>query len=275
MRSLAVISEKGGTGKTTTVLNVAGELSRLGHRVLVVDADPQGNASMVLLGGEKPTSPTLAHVLGGLAGVRDAIRSTRFERLSLLPGDALLADVALQLAGELGRERRLPLALEEVAGDFDYIVCDSPPTRSVLTINVLNACGEAIVPVDPGLFSLAGLGQLQSVMDDVRRYLDNADMRLLGIVLTRMVRNNVASGVEQQLRAMFGNVVFSSVIPNNVKAEEAHSRGEPVTTYAPASPAAKAYSKLVKEIVNRGNSDDQKDRLGRDRQHSRASERAA
>ena len=143
MRSLAVISEKGGTGKTTTVLNVAGELSRLGHRVLVVDADPQGNASMVLLGGEKPTSPTLAHVLGGLAGVRDAIRSTRFERLSLLPGDALLADVALQLAGELGRERRLRLALEEVAGDFDYIVCDSPAGIETGALMAMHFADEA------------------------------------------------------------------------------------------------------------------------------------
>jgi len=275
MRSIAFISEKGGTGKTTSVLNVAGELARLGQRVLVVDADPQGNASLVLLNGEKPESPTLSHVLGGLSGVREAIRPTRFERLSLLAGGALLADVALQLAGELGRERRLRLALQEISDQFDFILADSPPTRSILTINVLNACGEVVVPVDPGLFSLAGLGQLQAVMDDVRRYLDNSSLRLLGIVLTRMVRNNVAAGVEQQLRAMYPEAVFSSVIPNNVRAEEAHSRGEPVTTYAPKSPAATAYIKLVKEILNRGNSDIEKNGTRRDSLESPATERAA
>ena len=275
MPTLAVISEKGGTGKTTTVLNVAGELARLGQRVLVVDCDPQGNASLVLLQGAKPERPTLAHVLGGLAEIGDAIRPTRFDRLSLLPGEALLSDAALQLASELGREKRLRIALASVAGDFDYIVCDSPPTRSVLTINVLNAANDVIVPVDPGLFSLAGIGQLQSVMEDVRKYLDNPGLRLLGLVLTRIVKNNVAGDVERQLREMFGDVVFASVIPNNVKAEEAHSRGEPVTTYAPKSPAAKAYAALVKEILDRGSNNTAEDRSRRVLNNAATSERAA
>ena len=130
------------------------------------------------------------------------------------------------------------------------------------------------MPVDPGLFSLAGIGQLQSVMEDVRKYLDNPSLRLLGLVLTRMVKNNVAGDVERQLREMFGEAVFASVIPNNVKAEEAHSRGEPVTTYAPKSPAAKAYAALVKEILDRG-SNTAEDRSRRLLNNAAAAERAA
>jgi chromosome partitioning protein len=252
MRRIGFVSEKGGVAKTTTAINVAVGLARRGHRTLLVDVDPQANASLVLTEGRGAAPPTLGAVLLGEAEAADAIRPTAVEGLDLLPADVSLADANLALADQIGRERRLRVALEAVEGGYDFVLLDTSPQRSLLTVNALCYIAEAIVPVDPGLFAVAGLGQLQAAVEDVRRYLDNRALRIAGLVLTRTANNNVSRDVEAQLRGMFGELVHPTAIPTNAKVEEAHSRYQSVLDYAPRSAGAKAYAALVEEIIDHG-----------------------
>ena len=251
-RRIAWLSEKGGVGKTTSAINTAVGLAKLGHRTLVIDSDPQGNSSLVLLGGEPVTVPTLHQVLVDEVDATEAIRPTATPGLDILPADASLADANLELAGELGRERRLRVAMEGVEDAYDFIILDTSPARSLLTVNVMCYVREILVPVDPGLFSLSGLGQLQAAVAEVRRFLDNRALRIAGIVLTRTVRNNVAREVEARIRAQFDELVHPTTIPNATAIEEAHSRFQSVLDYSPRSPGAKAYAALVGEIIANG-----------------------
>ena len=146
-----------------------------------------------------------------------------------------LADANVTLAGEMGRERRLRVAMEGAGGAYDFVLVDTAPTRSLLTTNVLNFVEEVLVPIAPGLFGVLGLGQLQADVSAVRRFLDNKALRIGGIFLTMTEKNNVAKDLEGQLRQLFGGLVFRTKIPRSVKLEEAHSRHESILTYAPKS----------------------------------------
>ncbi|MDB5876331.1 MAG: 4Fe-4S iron sulfur cluster binding s, NifH/frxC family protein [Ramlibacter sp.] len=252
MRRIAMISEKGGTGKTTTAINVAVGLAKAGSRVLVCDLDPQSNASLVFLEGRGAESPTIGAVLLDQADAHDAIRPTSTLGLDILPADVSLADANLALASEVGRERRLRVALEEVRDRYDVVVLDTSPQRSLLTVNALVFAEEVYVPIDPGLFAVAGLGQLQATVDEVRRYLDNRALRIAALILTRCRNDNVGRDVESQLRQMFGELVRRTTVPTNAKIEEAHSRYQSVLDYAPRSAGAKAYAELVLEIIADG-----------------------
>jgi chromosome partitioning protein len=253
MRRIAWLSEKGGAAKTTSAINSAVGLAKLGHKTLLVDLDPQGNASLVMLEGRGAEPPTVAELLLGQAGADEAIRPTGVPDLDIIPADASLADANLALASELGRERRLRVALEEVEDGYDFVVLDTPPTRSLLTINAMTYAHEILVPVDPGLFSLAGLGQLGKAVDEVRRFLDNRAVRIAGILLTRTAGNNVSRDVEARVREAYGPLVFAATIPTSTAIEAAHSRFMSVLDHAPRSPGAKAYTALVGEIVADGN----------------------
>jgi chromosome partitioning protein len=248
VRILAWCSEKGGTGKSTSAINVSYALANAGNRVLVVDLDPQGNTSLVFLQGEPAAPPTIGAVLLGQADADEAIRPTRTMGLDLLPSDASLADANAELVNMIGRETRLRAALEGV--DYDFVVIDTPPTRSLLTVNALVAAAEILIPVEPALFALAGLGQLQQAVDDVRRYLGNAALRIAGVLLTRTRNDNVSRDVEAQLREAFGPLVFEATVPVSVKVEEAHGRFVSVIEYAPRSPGAKAYLAIAEEIAH-------------------------
>jgi chromosome partitioning protein len=250
MRVLAWCSEKGGTGKTSSAVNSAVALAKSGYRVLLVDLDPQANASLVLLEGVPAAAPTVAAVLLGEADAGAALRPTRTPGLELLPAALDLADANLALAGAIGREARLRAALEGLGHDF--AVVDTPPTRSLLVVNALVAAQEVLIPVEPSLFSLAGLGSLQSAIGDVRRYLGNPGLRIAGVVLTRTRNDRVSRDVEAQLRAGFGDLVFKTTVPTSVKVEEAHGRFRSVIDYAPRSPGAAAYMALAGEIIAHG-----------------------
>jgi chromosome partitioning protein len=252
MRSIAWISEKGGTAKTTSAINSAVGLAKRGNRVLLIDTDPQANASLVLLSGQPAEPPTLASVLLGDALAADAVRPTRTPGLDLLPADVSLADASVALANMIGREARLRAALAAVEPSYDFLILDTSPTRSVLTINALTCVAEVLIPVEPGLFSLSGLGQLQAAIEDVRRYLGNHRLRISGIILTRTRNDGVSRDVEAQLRAAFGELVYRTVVPSSVKVEEAHGRFLSVLDYAPRSTGAKAYEALVAEIIAHG-----------------------
>jgi len=250
MRVLAWCSEKGGTAKTTSAINCAVALAKSGRRVLLCDLDPQANASLVLLKGKPATSPTIGAVLLGAADAVEAIRETTTRGLDVLPAALDLADANMALTSAIGRETRLRAALADLA--YDFVVLDTPPTRSLLTVNALVAAGEVLIPVEPSLFSLAGLGALQSAIDDVRRYLDNPGLRIAGILLTRTRNDNVSRDVEGQLREAFGPTVFTATVPTSVKVEEAHGRFQSVIDYSPRSPGARAYLALATEIINGG-----------------------
>lgn len=252
MRSIAWLSEKGGTGKTTSAVNTAVSLAKRGKRVLVIDADPQANASLVFLRGQTPDPPTLYHVLTNTADPGDTIRSTPTPGLDLLPADTLLADANVSLASEMGRERRLRLAMRGVDEAYDFVVIDTSPQRTLININVLNYVAEVYCPVDPGIFSLSGLVKLQGAVAEVVKFLDNQALRISGLILTQARADNLTRDVEAQLRATFGALVHGTTIPASVKVGEAHARYMSVLDYAPRSPGAKAYEALTREILEHG-----------------------
>lgn len=248
MRRIAFISEKGGVGKTITALNVAVVLARRGSRVLLIDADPQGNSSFVLA-GDSPAPPTLGAVLLGEAEASEAIRPTEVPRLDVLPADDSLADANDLMSSKIGRERLLAAAMEEAEADYDFVLLDTTPARSLLTVNALTYVAEAIIPVDPSVFAMMGLGKLQGVVEEVRRVM-NRSLRISAIVLTKTTKTKVSRDVEAELRSHFGELVCRTCIPTNIKVEEASSRRQVVVDYAPESVGARAYFELVEEIAD-------------------------
>lgn len=252
MRTIAVVAQKGGQLKTTSVINMAACLAGQGHRVLVIDTDTQANATYVLLRGSTARRPTLSDVLTGDAGAGDAIVPTGVEGVELIPAEPGLADVNVALAAEVGRERRLRAAMTELDQAFDVCLIDTGPTRSLLTTNVLNFAREVLVPIGPGLFGFLGLGQLQADMTLVRRFLENKALTLAGVFLVLMERNNVCRDFERQIREMYGPLVLAATIPRSVKFEEANARQMTIFEHARLSPGALAYEALTGEVMSRG-----------------------
>jgi chromosome partitioning protein len=253
MRTIACLNWKGGSGKSTTALALAvGLAHRLPkrQRVLLVDSDPQANSTLIMLDGRVPEAPTLADVLLDDAVAIDAIRPTRVDRLDILPADGRLADCTVLLADELGRERRLRVALRSVEDAYSVCVVDSPPQLSLLTVNVLQAVTEVLVPIDPGLFAIAGLGRLQETVDRVRHHLEHPDLAIIGLLLTRATKNKITRDLEKQLRDVYGKLVYHAVIPASVKVEEAHASYRSILEWSPQSPVGKAYGELVTEVLN-------------------------
>jgi chromosome partitioning protein len=254
VRKIGVVNLKGGSGKTTTALSLAVAAAMRGLRVLLIDSDPQANATLTMLDGNPAHDPTLGHVLLDQAGAVEAVRPSRLPGVELLPADGRLADVALLLADQLGRERRLRGALQAVEGRYDLLIVDSAPQLSLTLINVLNAVEELLVPVDAGLYSIAGLGRLQETVEQVRKYLDNPGLRIGGLVLTRCHRNKATDDIAAQLREAFGALVRRSMIPHSVRVEEAHARNRTVVEFAPRSAPALAYLSLLAEVLDHGES---------------------
>lgn len=249
MRIIGVVAAKGGCSKTSTVINTAAALAESGHRVLVVDFDPQGDAGFVLLSGERPARPTMAEVLTGHADAADAIVSTNIAGVNLLPADATLADATIALAGEIGREARLREAMADVGG-YDVVLLDTAPTRSLLTTNALAFVRELVVPMSPAVFGVLGLGQLQADVAQVRRYLGNPTLAIRGVLLTMVEKNNLCRDLESQLRDQLGALVFATKIPRSVKVESAHSAHQSVLAHSPGNPASEAYRAFARELID-------------------------
>jgi chromosome partitioning protein len=249
MKKIAFLSEKGGVAKTTSTLNVASILAKRGYKVLVVDCDPQANSSFVLQEGKKGNGPTLSHVLLNQVAMDEAIVETHWDRVSLCPADATLSEANLILAAQMGREKRLRSALAGLEQAFDFGVFDCSPQRSLLTVNVLNAVDEVIVPVDPGIFSMTGLATLEEAVDQTKKYLDNQTLKIAGLLLTRIRKDNVCREVESQLRELYPDLVLEATIPHSVKLEEAHSRFQSIREWSPKSAPSKSYSLVVDQLL--------------------------
>ncbi len=255
MRRIGVVNLKGGSGKTTTALSLAvGMAQRLAKkkRLLLVDSDSQGNSSITMLGGRTAPPPTLRDALLDDRLTVEAIRPSRLERLDVLPSDENLADLNVELREGIGRDQRLRNALQTVETDYEVTIIDSPAQWSLLSLNILAACSELIVPVDAGIYSAMGLGRLQETVEKVRRHLAHPDLAIIGLVITRAMPNRATKDLEKHLRDAYGSLCYDSIIPYSAKVEEAHARHMTVLEYAPKSPAAVAYDALITEVLKDG-----------------------
>ncbi len=250
-RILAISNQKGGVGKTTTAVNLSAGLARLGQRVLVVDLDPQGNASSGLGYGRGDVDSGIYDVLAGVRDLESVLRPTSLERLDLAPATADLVGAEVELVGVERRELRLRKALGDVREGYDWVVIDCPPSLGLLTLNALTAADAVLIPLQAEYYAMEGLGELVRTILAVQRGL-NPDLVREGIVITMSdARNNLCREVERQARAVFGAEVFETVIPRNVRLGEAPSYGQSIVQYDGRSSGAVAYLGLAVELLRR------------------------
>ena len=249
---LAITNQKGGVGKTTTSVNLAASLAAAGQRVLLIDLDPQGNATMGSGVDKRAAARTVYHVLLGLGEI-GAIR-TRAERggYDLVPANRDLAGAEVELVELQARETRLKTALERIAGDYDYILIDCPPSLSLLTVNALTAAQRVLIPMQCEYYALEGLSDLVGTIKRVRAHL-NPQLEIAGLLRTMYdPRNTLSQQVSQQLEEHFGDKVYRTLVPRNVRLAEAPSYGVPAVLWDAASKGAQAYLALADEILARG-----------------------
>lgn len=244
---LAIANQKGGVGKTTTAINLGASLANLGHEVLILDIDPQANATAGL-GVEPPTEGGTYELLLEEAQLADVVVKTGQERLWLVPASADLAGAEIELASVMAREYRLKSALEHHTERYGFVIIDCPPSIGLLTINALAASREVLVPVQCEYLALEGLAQFTKTLDLVRRNL-NPDLRPSGLLLTMFDRRTkLSQQVAEEVRRHFPRT-FRTVIPRSVRVSEAPSHGLPINAYDPGSVAATAYRELGQEIL--------------------------
>ena len=256
LRVMSVANQKGGVGKTTTAINLATALAALGEKVLILDLDPQGNASTGLGVPRHMRKASVYDVLMGEQSLTDAAMPTSLPRLSLVPSDADLSGIELELGHAEGRNFRLREALKPLREDtspdrFTYVLIDCPPSLNLLTVNAMAASDAVLVPLQCEFFALEGLTQLMRTVDLVRAGL-NPRLEIQGVVLTMYDRRNALSEqVASDVRAHFGEKVYETVIPRNVRVSEAPSFGKPVLIYDLKCAGSQAYVKLARELVVR------------------------
>ena len=249
-RVIAVTNQKGGVGKTTTSINVAYFLSKMGKRTLIIDFDPQGNATSGLGIDKQELGATMTEVIMRQTRLAKVVLSTEYKDLFLAPSTSHLANTEVELAQADGRFARLREALNGVI-DYDYIIIDSPPSLSLLTVNGLVAADYVLLPVQAEFYALEGLGQLLESMKLIRKGL-NPSLKLLGVLPTMMdSRTTLSSQVYDEIKKYFPDKIFKTTIPRNIRLAEAPSHGAPVGVYDRFSKGSRAYKALAKEIVER------------------------
>ncbi len=250
MRIYAVANQKGGVGKTTTTISLGAALAEKGMRVLVVDLDPQGNATTGLGVDGRRFERSVYDVLLNDVPMVDIVEPTGYNNLFVAPATLDLAGVEQELSSIISREMRLKRALASVEGDFDFIFIDCPPSLGLITINAFAAATDIIVPVQTEFYALEGLTQLQRIVNLVRDNL-NPTLRISKVVLTMYDSRNTLSGdVAREVRRYFEEELCRTVIPRTVRLAEAPSFGQPITVFDPSSKGAKAYRLLAEEILN-------------------------
>jgi len=253
MRVLVVANQKGGVGKTTTAINLGTALAAVGESVLLIDSDPQGNASTGLGVGRAKRRTTLYDVLMGEKAIPEAVVTTDLPGLDLVPADADLSGVELELGHQARRSFKLRDALEPIrsSGAYSYVLIDCPPSLNLLTVNAMAAADAVLVPLQCEFFALEGLTQLMRTVDLVRGSL-NPRLEIQGVVLTMYDRrNSLSEHVARDVRGHFGDTVYQTVIPRNVRVSEAPSFGKPALVYDLKCAGSQAYLKLAREVVLR------------------------
>ena len=248
-RVIAVANQKGGVGKTTTTINLGAAIAEYGKRVLIVDLDPQANATTGLGVNSRDLQESVYQVLCEVAAARDVIRAVDVPDLDLLPSSLALAGAEIELVSAFSREHRLARALAPIVGVYDLILLDCPPALGLLTINALVFARELLVPIQCEYYALEGLGQLTGNVDLVRSNL-NPELSISRIVLVMFDgRTKLSEQVAGEVRAHFGDRVCNQVIPRSVRLAEAPSYGQPITLFDPTSRGAVAYRELAKEVL--------------------------
>jgi chromosome partitioning protein len=247
---IAVVNQKGGVGKTTTVVNLSSYLAQSGKFVLVVDLDPQANATSGFGLDHRALEQGLYDVLIGDVSMKDAIMATEVEGLKVVPGTAALAGAAVELVSMERREFRLSDALLEVRNDYDYVLIDCPPSLGLHTLNGLVAADRVLIPVQAEYYALEGVSQLLETIGLVKNSL-RPDLDVMGALLTMFDgRTKLSDDVMKELYKFFPNKIFRAVIPRNVRLAEAPSFGKPISLYDPWSKGARAYERLALEILD-------------------------
>ena len=245
---ISVANQKGGVGKTSTTVNLGTILAKKGKKVLLIDADPQGNATSGL-GVEKEVEASTYDILVNDTTLEEALEKTIIKNLKICPANMNLAGAEVELVSMMSREQRLKEKIEPIKEQFDYILIDCPPSLGLITLNAFTASDSVLIPVQCEYFALEGLGQLLNTINLVKKHL-NKNIQVEGALLTMYdIRTNLSNQVVKEVKKYFDNKVYKTVIPRNVRVSEAPSYGMPITEYDPRSKGAKSYTKFAKEFL--------------------------
>ena len=252
---ISIANQKGGVGKTTTAVNLATIIAKKGKKVILIDCDPQGNATSGL-GIEKNNEYSLYDVLINEVDIKQALVDTVIKTLKICPANMNLAGAEVELVSQMSREQRLKEKLDLIKDEFDFVIIDCPPSLGLITLNAFTAANSVLIPVQCEYYALEGLGQLLNTINLVKKHL-NKELEVEGAVLTMYdMRTNLSNQVVKEVKRYFGDKVYKTVIPRNIKLSEAPSYGMPITLYDGKSKGARAYEKLAKEIIK--NEEDRK-----------------
>ena len=245
---VSIANQKGGVGKTTTSINLSTILAKKGKKVLMIDADPQGNASSGV-GVDKEVEESVYDILIGDTEIKNVVIKTNIKNLYVCPSNINLAGAEVELVSVMSREYRLKEKLDEVKDEYDYIIIDCPPSLGLITLNAFTASDSVLIPVQCEYYALEGLGQLINTINLVKKHL-NKNIDIEGSLLTMYdARTNLSNQVVKEVKKYFNDKVYKNVIPRNVKLSEAPSYGMPISIYDPRSKGAKSYEKFVKEFM--------------------------
>lgn len=247
---IAVANQKGGVGKTTTTVNLSAILAKKGKKVMIIDADPQGNATSGL-GIDKDDVKSLYDVLVNEEPIEETLEETTMENLDVCPSNINLAGAEVELVSLISREYRLKEQLDKIKDEYDYILIDCPPSLGLITLNAFTAADSVLIPVQCEYYALEGLGQLINTINLVKKHL-NKSLEIEGAILTMYdIRTNLSNQVVKEVKKYFDDKVFKSVIPRNVKLSEAPSYGMSIVEYDSRSKGSKSYDKLAKEFLKK------------------------
>lgn len=246
---IAIANQKGGVAKTTTAVNLSSCIAALGHKVLLIDIDPQGNASSGLGVDKDNLGYCIYDVLINDLSIESVINKTEIDGLFVVPATIQLAGAEIELVSAISREQKLKKALKSVKENYDYVFIDCPPSLGLLTINALTAADSIIIPIQCEYYALEGLGQLLNTIELIRKHL-NPNLEIEGVLLTMFdARTNLAIQVVEEVKVHFKNKLYRTIIPRNVRLSEAPSHGKPIILYDPKSRGAEVYQELAKEVT--------------------------
>ncbi|AXI11042.1 AAA family ATPase [Oceanobacillus sp. 143] len=249
---MSIANQKGGVGKTTSSVNISACLAHLGNKVLLVDTDPQGNATSGVGVNKADVSNCVYNVLVEDLPAEEVVISTELDNLDIIPATIQLAGAEIELVPIISREIRLKRALDSLKDSYDYIIIDCPPSLGLLTLNALTASDTVIIPVQCEYYALEGLSQLLNTIRLVQKHL-NKTLMIEGVLLTMLdARTNLGIQVIEEVKKYFQDKVYKTIIPRNVRLGEAPSHGQPIITYDPKSKGAEVYLELAKEVMESG-----------------------